>query len=207
MREEAITGARVGGGGAKKRRKRCARWCGYRWRGGGTRQGNGNARRTEYRVGWSSEVARVRGKGFARETYKWHACLDTPFRSSFPSTVYPSRSPALCKHCTIPFEPASIPKCALVKHVRGAVDLLLRGRDPPLARRTQRTYARRRAKFRVKILGNISKTTFCFPEKPVVFQILSFQESSPLSLSLSFASANVNIRSREGMHDLSAVPV
>lgn len=125
MREEAITGARVGGGGAKKRRKRCARWCGYRWR------GNGNARRTEYRVGWSSEVARVRGKGFARETYKWHACLDTPFRSSFPSTVYPSRSPALCKHCTIPFEPASIPKCALVKHVRGAVDLLLRGRDPP----------------------------------------------------------------------------
>ena len=69
------------------------------------------------------------------ETYKWHACLDTPFRSSFSSSVYLSRSPALCKHCTIPFEPASIPKCALVKHVRGS--LLLRGRDPPRVRVVQ----------------------------------------------------------------------
>lgn len=142
MREEAIIdGAEEGEG--KKRRKWRARWR-YRWRGGGTRQGNGNARRTEYRVGWSSEVARVRGKGFARETYKWHACLDTLF-------LYPSRSPALCKHCTIPFEPASIPKRALVKHepwISSSVD------DSSSC--TQLECTRRR----VKIIRKISKTIF-----------------------------------------------
>lgn len=87
MREEAIIdGAEEGEG--KKRRKWRARWR-YRWRGGGTRQGNGNARRTEYRVGWSSEVARVRGKGFAERDLQV-ACMPRytlPLSVSVPCTL------------------------------------------------------------------------------------------------------------------------
>lgn len=186
MREEAIIdGAEEGEG--KKRRKWRARWR-YRWRGGGTRQGNGNARRTEYRVGWSSEVARVRGKGFARETYKWHACLDTLF-------LYPSRSPALCKHCTIPFEPASIPKRALVKHEPWISSSV----DDSSTRVTRNVYTQARENYSKDFQNDFSTE---FPNSSVFFR------SKKVLLLFSFASANVNIRSREeGMHDLSAVPV
>ena len=66
----------------------------------------------------------------------------------------------------------------------------------------------RRAKFRVKILGKISskrllEKTLSYPQI-----LLPFPRKFSFFFSLlSFTSANVNIRSREGMHDLSAVPV
>lgn len=87
-------------GEEEKAEMACARWWCYRCRGG-----NG----TEYRVG---EVGLARGKGLHERP-----------TSGMPRYTLPSiRPPALRKHCTIPFEPASIPKCVLVKHARGIVD-------------------------------------------------------------------------------------
>ena len=152
-------------------------------------------------------------------------------RAVLPFHVYLSRSPALCKHCTILWADVdtgtSLMQLCVSVCLRASarVRFLYRHfptrvtcpRTPDATHIPRYTYgaaknARLRENFSKDFVRfGIARLSYSLPNPYIASpSAASFDGSNFFFLFVpvpSFSPANVNIRSREGMHDLSAVPV